>query len=97
MKAAPTTPTPEAIASHLMAAVTRAAIDGRRTNLEELAQEVGVRRVEARSALSALDRQGLLDVMRMRPTLLGFGVGRALVARGLAPLRDEAATLARVA
>jgi predicted ArsR family transcriptional regulator len=90
-------PTTEAIASHLMAAIVRAALEERRTNLEELANEVGVRKAEARTTLSALDRQGLVDVMRMRPTLLGFAMGQALRAKGLPALRQALPALARVA
>jgi hypothetical protein len=92
-----TKPTPEAIASHLLAALVRAAHAGRRTNLDELVAEVGVRRAEARATLSALDRQGLVDVLRMRPTLLGFAVGTAFASRPLTELRAAAPALARVA
>ena len=92
-----TAPSAEVMASHLLAAIARAAEEGRRTNLEILAEEVGLRRAEARRTLSALDRQGLIDVVRMRPTLLGFAVGRGLEARGLPSLRREVEALRRVA
>jgi DNA-binding IclR family transcriptional regulator len=92
-----TSPSREAMASHLLAAIASAALEGRRTNLELLAEEVGLRRAEARRTLTSLDQQGLVDVLRMRPTLLGFAVGQAARARGLAPLRLEAEPLLRVA
>jgi len=90
-------PSAHAMASHLLAAIARAALEGRRTNLELLAEEVGLRRAEARRTLTALDQQGLIDVLRMRPTLLGFAVGQTERANGLPALRGKALPLLRVA
>ena len=92
-----TKPTSEAIAQHLLAALVRAAHAGKRTNLDELVAEIGVRRAEARATLSALDRQGLVDVLRMRPPMLGFAVGTAYASGPLPELRTSAPALARVA
>ena len=62
---------------------------GERVSLDDLVRSVGVRRGELRSALSTLHRQGLVDVLRMRPTLAGFALGRAASALPMKPLRRE--------
>jgi hypothetical protein len=72
------TPALDAVALHLIRAIVRAAQAGRSTHLEELAQEIGVRKADCRRALTTLHRQGYVDVLRMRPTLEGFALGAGL-------------------
>jgi DNA-binding IclR family transcriptional regulator len=91
------TPRPDAIAIHLLARLTRLTKAGRRTHLEELAREVGVRKSDARTILSALDRQGYVDVLRMRPTLMGLTIGEAADAEALSDLRRAPAVAVRAA
>jgi DNA-binding GntR family transcriptional regulator len=61
---------------------------GRRAGLDDLARDLGVRRVELRGILSRLHRQGLVDVLRMRPTLAGFALGRAAAGLKFRELRE---------
>ncbi|HVY46415.1 MAG TPA: hypothetical protein VHB21_11075 [Minicystis sp.] len=77
---------------HVGVLVLRAlvAARGRRATLDELAKKLGVRRAELRATLSTLHRQGLVDVLRMRPTLAGFALGRAAAGLSVSPLRAEA-------
>jgi DNA-binding IclR family transcriptional regulator len=83
-------PNHEHAAMLVLRALSVAQADGRRVGLEELAAELGLRRAELRSMLSALHRQGLVDVLRMRPTLSGFAMGRSLECLAIAPLRRRA-------
>jgi hypothetical protein len=81
---------PELLAIHLVCALSAACDDGRRAGLDELANGVGGRRSEVRGVLSALHRQGFVDVVRMRPTLAGFAIARAFARQSLKPLRSAA-------
>lgn len=74
---------------HVLAHVSRAAREGERVTLDGLAESLGVRRADVRSALGDLHREGFVDVLRMRPTLEGFALGAALDASRLAPLRAK--------
>lgn len=87
----------EAIAIHLLKAMTRAQRDARLLDLEQLSSEVGVRRSDARRVLSSLHREGLVDVLRMRPTLAGFAIGAAVADETLSPLRRPRAVASRAA
>ena len=57
--------------------------------LEELVATLAVRRADVRASLGRLHAEGLLDVSRMRLTLVGFAVGSALLGRSLPALRVE--------
>ena len=99
MKAVPTScaelaPASEAIAIHLLRALTTAQREGRRIGLDDLTADLGVRRAEVRTTLSALHRAGFVDVLHMRPTLRGFAIGQALAGRRLVPLRGARAAKA---
>jgi len=87
-------PASEAIAIHLLHALTTAQREGRRLGLDELTEELGVRRAEVRRTLSLLHRAGFVDVLHMRPTLRGFAIGQALAGRRLLPLRRARAAKA---
>ncbi len=80
-------PKDEAIAIHLLRALTTSAREGRRTDTAELARDIGVRRTDARRVLTLLDRQGFVDVLTMRPTLAGFALGASIVLDRLPALR----------
>jgi DNA-binding GntR family transcriptional regulator len=73
------------LARHVLRAMTVAQKQGATTSLEGLAELLGVRRVDVRTAVSALHKEGLIDALRMKTTLMGFTIGSAL--NPLAPLR----------
>lgn len=78
----------ESLGQHILRAMSASARRDERATLDDLATELGVRRADVRGALSALHRQGLVDVLRMRPTLAGFALGHALQGEALGPLRS---------
>ena len=95
MKAAPTlcqdlAPRADALAIHLLQALTTHHAEGRRVHTADLAHEIGARHAEVRAALTRMHHAGWIDVLRMRPTLLGFALGRSLAGRQLRPLRRDA-------
>jgi DNA-binding GntR family transcriptional regulator len=61
---------------------------GERLGLDELVSALGVRRGELRTIVSRLHRQGLVDALRMRPTLAGFAIGRTAAGLTLRALRE---------
>lgn len=65
--------------------------------VEVLAAELKVRRVDVRRSLSALHKQGLMDVAQMRLTLAGFALGKALEGRQLRSIRIPLARESRAA
>jgi hypothetical protein len=87
----------EVLAVHLLRALTAARTAERTTSLDELVVDVGARRGDVRRVLSALHKQGLVDVVRMRPTLAGFAIGRALEGKRLRPFRPERAAVTKAA
>ena len=94
MKPVPTSvpnlaPRAEALAIHLLQALTTSHAEGRLADLEQLARTVGARRADVRTTLSRMHREGWIDVLRMRPTMRGFAMGRALAGRTLSPIRAE--------
>jgi Mn-dependent DtxR family transcriptional regulator len=82
-------PSAEAIAHHLLVALREAGERGERTNVEELSRTLGIRKTEARAVLSELDRKGLVDVLRMHLTLVGFGVAESLKSKPRPSLRRQ--------
>ena len=86
-------PSIRAVGAHILCEMLQLhqARDGRhlRVELDELAGSLNVRRSDVRSALSALHRDGLVDLTRMTLTLAGFAVALAVEKTGLAPLRQE--------
>lgn len=79
---------PRTIAVHVLRALAVSAEEGRRVDLAAVAAELGVRRADVRSALTALHREGYVDLTRMRPTLAGFAIGAALKGKALVPVRS---------
>ena len=80
-------PSLESIALHVLCALAEAQRDDRRMDLESLVEAVKVRRREVRATVTALHRAGLVDALRMRPTLQGFAIGVALGRSRLPALR----------
>lgn len=75
------------LSMYVLRALAEAQIEGRRTNLEDLVDQLQVRRRDVRGVVTALHQQGLVDVLHMRLTLEGFTVGRALLTQELPVLR----------
>ncbi len=75
------------LSTYILQAVFAAQIEGRRSNLETLRDELQVRRTDVRAAVSQLHREGVLDALTMRLTLQGFAIGQALSGAELPPLR----------
>jgi DNA-binding GntR family transcriptional regulator len=78
------------LSTYILQALAQAQMEGRLSNLETLRDELQVRRTDIRKAVSQLHREGMLDVLRMRLTLAGFAIGRALAGETLPPLRKPA-------
>ncbi len=76
-----------ALPAHVLQVLVRLHTEGRRATLEMLVEALRVRRGDVRRTLSALHREGFVDVLRMRPTLAGFALGRALEGVELPALR----------
>ncbi len=92
-----------ALAAHVLREMAQAQVDGRRLDLDGLAEALGVqaddapledgirarrlRREDVRSIVSQLDREGFVDAARMRLTLAGFTMGSSLAPRKVMPLR----------
>jgi Mn-dependent DtxR family transcriptional regulator len=87
----------DALTLHLVRALSRAQHEGRRHDLETLTRELGVRRTDVRGLVSALDREGYVDALRMRLTLRGFVLGRSLEGAALPPIRRAAAARRTIA
>lgn len=85
------------VSLHLLRAIAKASARGRATDLETLATEIGVRKVDCRAALSTLHRQGYVDVLRMRPTLQGFALGASIRNARLDAVRAPASVATRAA
>ena len=92
-----------ALAAHVLREMAQAQVDGRRLDLDGLADVLGVeaddaplhdgirarrlRREDVRAIVSQLDREGFVDASRMRLTLAGFAMGTSLAPRKVMPLR----------
>jgi hypothetical protein len=85
-----------ALPAHVLLALVRLHSEGTRASLERLVEELRVRRGDVRRVLSALHREGFVDVLRMRPTLAGFALGRAYALQGAALPALRAPKLAAV-
>lgn len=75
------------VSAYVLRALALAQTEGRSSNLETLIDELKIRRADVRGAVTALHREGCLDVLRMRLTLKGFAIGSALVGEELPELR----------
>lgn len=75
------------VSAYVLRALAMAQTEGRASTLETLIDELKIRRVDVRGAVSALHREGYLDVLRMRLTLRGFAIGRSFIGQELPELR----------
>jgi len=75
------------VSTYVLCALAQGQTDGRASNLATLTDELQIRKTDVRGAITALHREGYLDALRMRLTLRGFAVGRALIGEPLPELR----------
>jgi transcription initiation factor IIE alpha subunit len=80
-------PASDVLAIHLLKAMSTHHLEGRRTTLDDLSLELGIRREDVRRVMSALHREGYVDVLAMRPTLAGLAIGSSLRDEDLVPAR----------
>jgi len=78
------------LSMHVLRALAEAQIEGRRSNLETLVEQLQVRRRDVRGAVTALHQQGSVDAIHMRLTLQGFAIGRSCMNETLPALRAPA-------
>lgn len=78
---------PRKLAPYVLRTLARYQQRGRVANLQTLVDEIGARRGDVRSTVSALHREGYVDALRMRLTLRGFVLGSQLSNVELPPLR----------
>src|SRR5262245_59134501 len=79
----------QTLAAYVLRALAEAQIEGRVSTLATLTSDIQVRKVDIRGVVTSLHREGYLDVLRMRLTLRGFAVGRALMEERLRELRPK--------
>jgi len=77
----------EALAEHVLRTLASDHLEGRRSDLDSLTEELQVRRADVRSVLTALHCEGYVDVLRMRLTLEGFALGCVLMDRDIPHFR----------
>lgn len=90
----------QALSAHILRHVAAAQLAGMKSapaKVDVLAVDLKVRRVDVRRALSALHKQGFMDVAQMRLTLAGFALGKALEGRQLRSIRIPQARESRAA
>ena len=90
----------QALSAHILRHSAAAQVAGTKAGqvkLETLAAALKVRQVDVRRSLSALHKQGLMDVAQMRLTLAGFALGKALEGRQLRSIRIPQARESRAA
>jgi hypothetical protein len=77
----------EVLAIHVMRTLSRAQQNGEQLSLEDLAARLEVRKIDVRRVVSALDKRGFVDAMRMRVTMMGFVLGCSVGSSELKPAR----------
>lgn len=81
---------PKTIAAHVLRTLAAAQGNGEKLTLDALTTRLSIRRTDVRSTLTALHREGHIDVLRMRLTLSGYALGTALLEVAPAALRRVA-------
>jgi DNA-binding IscR family transcriptional regulator len=66
------------VAAHVLRRLAVAKQRGRVVRLDELAQEIGVRRDDVRDVVTSLDTEGHVDARRLRLTMSGFAIAVAM-------------------
>lgn len=76
-----------AVSAHVLRHLAREQSRGRGVDLEELANDIGVRREDVRHVVSSLHREGHVDAKRMRLTMTGLALAAAMKDCKLRPVR----------
>jgi hypothetical protein len=79
----------QALAEHLLRELARDHLRDVRSDLDSLCATIAIRREDVRSTLTALHREGYLDVLRMRLTLAGFALGCSLLDQPVRAIRSR--------
>lgn len=79
--------TPQLLAPYVLTALFAAQVEGKSSSLDTLVEAIKVRRSDLRRTVTALHREGLVDVRSMRLTMLGFAMGSRYAGQGLPALR----------
>jgi transcription initiation factor IIE alpha subunit len=87
----------KSIAAHIVVTLADAHADGRVLRLDELAADIGVRKVDVRTVVTRLHAEGHVDALRLRLTLSGLALATSLGARELPDLRRREERIRRVA
>lgn len=77
------------VAAHVLVALADAQSRGRIVRLDELAEEVGVRKTDVRETVARLHAEGHVDALRLRLTLSGLALAATLDGCALKPVRRE--------
>lgn len=67
-----------ALAAHVICHLAHEQSRGRAVTLDELATEIGVRRVDVRHVVTSLHHEGHVDAKRMKLTMSGLAVAASL-------------------
>jgi len=86
-----------AVAAHVLRHLARAQQRGRLVRLDELAEDIGARRVDVREVVRQLHLEGCVDAQRLRLTMQGLALAASMRSCKLAPVRTESAPISRVA
>jgi dienelactone hydrolase len=79
--------TPQVLTPYVLSTLAAAQAEGKISTLDTLVEAIKVRRADLRRTVSALHREGMLDVRTMRLTMMGFALGAMYKAQQLPPLR----------
>ncbi len=77
----------KAVAAHVLRHLARAQSRGRSTRLDELAQDIGVRREDVRHVVTSLHAEGHVDAKRMKLTMTGLVIAASMRECKLASVR----------
>lgn len=82
-------PSPKAIAAHVLVAIGRAQARGLAIDSDALAKAIGIRKVDLRPVVSKLHAEGFIDATRMKLSLSGLAIATALRGQKLPALRRK--------
>ena len=80
--------TPRRLAPYVLKAFADAQLEGRRINLDDLCEQIPVRRADLRRTVTALHNNDLLDALKGRLTLRGLAAAMALARKCEIPVRE---------
>jgi transcription initiation factor IIE alpha subunit len=87
----------KSIAAHVVVTLANAQAAGRVLRLDELASEIGIRKVDVRNVVTRLHAEGHVDALRLRLTMSGLALGAVLASCKLREPRQREQAISRVA